>query len=184
MKWITCITAVLITGLVILPAAYSAGPSDVSGSSSVGHQYLYEKDPATWEIVPDGAWGKMKYFTARPNFEFVFNGHGLVPGTEYKLVYFPDPWPGEGLVCLGTQTANAFGDVHIQSSVPTGDLPNAGDYNGMEDPPGCTTCIYGAKIWLVLSGDAVCGSGSRMISWHPADYIFEETGIFYTQTIE
>jgi len=45
------------------------GPSGPSGSSKIGHLYLYEKiEPAPpypagtpWEIVEDGAWGKMKY---------------------------------------------------------------------------------------------------------------------------
>ena len=36
-------------------------PNGPSGKSHISHLYLYEKDPATWEIVEGGAWGKMKY---------------------------------------------------------------------------------------------------------------------------
>src|SRR6056297_1346023 len=80
------------------------GPSRPAGKSNIGHLYLYEKTEAVgeWEIVPDGAWGKMKYNRSGAEFDFVFNAHGLVAGESYTLIYYPDPWPGEGLICLGS----------------------------------------------------------------------------------
>ncbi len=49
------------------------------------HLYLYEKNPSTWEVL-DGAWGKMMY----QDNKFVFNGHKLVSGEDYSLIYYPD----------------------------------------------------------------------------------------------
>ncbi len=145
------------------------GPSGPAGRSSMAHLYLYEKDPSTWEIVEDGAWGKMTYQTSGMYFSFVFNGHGLVPDSEYTLIYYPDPWPGKGLICLGTGIVNEEGNVHIKGAVETcGDLPMKSDDN----------YLYGAKIWLVLSGDVDC-DGRAMIGWNPTDYLFEHVLITY-----
>lgn len=53
--------------------------------------YLYETNPSDWTIVDDGTWGKMKYNLEGPTFDFVFNGHGLEPNTEYSLIYYGNP---------------------------------------------------------------------------------------------
>jgi len=148
---------------------FAKGPHGQAGKSNIAHLYLFEKDPSTWEIVEDGAWGKMKYNLAGSEFEFVFNGHGLEPGYEYTLVYYPDPWPGNGLICLGDDTANDDGNVHIMGSVDTGDLPASDDEND------------GAKIWLVLSSDVDC-ENQYMIGWHPTEYLFEHNLITFDDT--
>jgi len=142
-----------------------------AGKSNIAHLYLYEKDPSTWEIVEDGAWGKMKYNLAGSTFDFVFNGHGLEPGYEYTLIYYPDPWPGNGLICLGDGTTNGDGNVHIMGSVDTGDLPAISDENYPD----------GAKIWLVLSSDVDC-KNQYMIGWHPTEYLFEHNLIAFDDT--
>ena len=36
-------------------------PNGPAGNSHIGHLYLVEKDPVMWEIIDDGAHGKMKY---------------------------------------------------------------------------------------------------------------------------
>ena len=69
----------------------------------------------------------MKYNLAGSTFGFVFNGHELVSGYYYTLMYYPDPWPGDGLVCLGTAEANDESNVHIMGSVDTGSLPPKDD---------------------------------------------------------
>lgn len=145
-----------------------AGKTAPAGNSNIGHLYLYEKDPATWEIVDDGAWGKMKYNLAGPEFSFVFNGHGLEPGRDYTLIYYPDPWPGAGVICLGSGTSNNGGNVNIAASVDTGDLPTIDDDN------------TGAKIWLVLSEDVDCGN--EMVGWQPTEYLFENNLITFVDT--
>jgi hypothetical protein len=165
----------LVMSVVALGAVAVAKPDNVpngpAGKSNVAHLYLFEKDPATWEIVEEGAWGKMQYTLAGSEFDFVFNGHGLENGSEYTLIYYPDPWPGSGLICLGTGTADEFGDVHIMGSVDTGDLPAEIDDNER------------AKIWLVLSKDVDC-EAQNMVGWNPTEYLFEYDLITFDDTDE
>ena len=149
------------------------GPSKQAGKSNVGHLYLYEKmpDPEAgredpWVIVEGGMWGKMKYDLEGPTFDFVFNGHRLPIGVEYTLIYYPDPWPGLGLICLGSGIVVACdeevdceyrgdtGNIHIKGSVDTGHLPIESDENFYE----------GAKIFLVPSVDVDCDY-QEMIGW-------------------
>ncbi len=163
------------------------GPSGPAGKSKTGHLYLYEKDPSDWSIVLDGAWGKMNYPLQGPTFKFVFNGHDLEAETAYTLIYYPDPWPGTGLICLGSATSNGGGNVHIMGSPDTGDLPIPEDFNNPansnhDDCIAGSTCIEGAKIWLVLSSDVDCVSTpTAMIGWNPTQYLFEDVGIFYVK---
>lgn len=159
------LAAILVMSVVALGAVAVAKPGNVpngqAGKSNVAHLYLFEKVPSDeWPIVEEGAWGKMKYNLEGPEFEFVFNGHGLEPGSDYTLIYYPDPWPGNGLICMGNGTADEEGNVHIKESVDTGDLPAEGDEND------------GAKIWLVLSSDVDC-EDAYMSGWNPTEYLFE-----------
>lgn len=175
---------------------FAMGPSGQAGKSNIGRLYLVEKDPITWEIIPKkngGAWGKMIYRLKSPKFKFVFNGHRLVPDTDYTLIYFPDPWPGYGLICLGSDIAsnepddNDVGNVHIAGSLELNtDLPALFDYNNPDNLNhiDCITnssCINGAKIWLVLSSDVEC-TGAYMTGWNPSEYLFEFNGITYDDT--
>ena len=171
------LSAFLLASIAV-PAVFavSANGNGQSGKSTTAHLYLFEKDPTTWNIVVDGAWGKMKYNTQGTEFSFVFNGHNLEAGYEYTLIYYPDPWPGTGLICLGSGTVNEGGNVHIANSLNTDDLPAAYDLNSdpttTTNPDGKT----GAKIWLVLSGDVECGNEnipSQMTGWNPTEYLFE-----------
>ena len=157
-KYLILVLIVLLIGT--LTVGVLAGKTGQAGKSNTAHLYLYEKDAVTWDIVEDGAWGKMKYNMSGDEFDFVFNGHGLEPGADYTLIYYPDPWPGTGLICLGSGTVNEEGDVHIAESVETGDLTDA-------------------KIWLVLSGDVDC-DGVQMIGWNPTEYLFEYDLITFT----
>jgi hypothetical protein len=133
--------------LLVATIALAAGPSKAAGKSDMAHLYLYEKNPADWTIVDGGAWGKLNYGTDN----FVFDGHGLVAGTEYELVRVSDPWP-QGITCLGTDTANNGGNVHIAGAWQAG----------------------GYKTWLVLKSDTDCAT---MIAWNPTSYLFEEKTI-------
>jgi hypothetical protein len=164
-KYIILVLIALLIGVLLVGCTtvtpeidLSKKPGGPAGNSNIAHLYLYEKD-SIWDIVPDGAWGKMKYNQSGETFDFVFNGHGLVHETEYTLIYYPDPWPGTGLICLGSGTVNEEGNIHIAESVNTGDLPACGDRN------------VGAKIWLVLSDDVDCDN--KMTGWNPEEYLFE-----------
>jgi len=136
---------IVLTLLLISAPVFAKGKNGPAGNSNKAHLYLYEKsgDP-DWEIVEGGAWGKMTYDLSGKEFNFVFNGHSLKPEVDYTLIYYPDPWPGKGLICLGSGFSDEYGDIHIQNSKITGDLPADTDNNYSE---------YGAKIWLVLSDD-------------------------------
>lgn len=172
------LAAILVMSVVALGAVAVAKPDNVpngkAGKSNVAHLYLFEKD-ADWNIVEDGAWGKMKYNLAGPEFDFVFNGHELEPGLEYTLIYYPDkegdPWPRTDIICLGSDTVCEEGNVHIKESVDTGDLPVEGDKND------------GAKIWLVLSSDVDCDSdNAKMVGWNQEEYLFEYDLITFDDT--
>jgi len=149
-KYLILVLVVLLIGA--LTVGVLAGKNGQAGKSNIAHLYLYEKDPSDWSTVDGGAWGKMKYDLSGDEFDFVFNGHGLEPGLEYTLIYYPDPWPGNGLICLGSGTVNEEGDIHIAESEDTGSLEDA-------------------KIWLVLSDDITCDD--QFYSWNPTEYLFE-----------
>ena len=103
------------------------------------HLYLVQKD-ICWNIMEDGAWGKLMYQEDK----FVFNGHKLVPGEGYTLISYKES-NGVGSVELGTGTADEFGNVNIKGVMDSviNDYPSdsIGDYKG----------VSGAKIWLVPS---------------------------------
>ena len=172
-KYLILVLIVLIIGALTI--GVMAGKSGQAGKSNVAHLYLYEKmddGSPDWPIVEDGAWGKMKYNLSGEEFEFVFNGHGLVADMDYTLIYYPDkdgnPWPRVDIICLGSGTANSDCDVHIAESIPTGDLPDT-----------LVDINEGAKIWLVLSDDVDC-EGCVMSGWNPTDYLFEGELITFT----
>jgi hypothetical protein len=123
--------------------------------------YLYEKDPGTWEIVEDGAWGKMNINKGK----FVFNGHKLENETEYALICYQDDWPGTGSLLLGNATSNGNGNVHINGLIDYETLPSyVYEIEGEQ--------VRGSKIWLVLAAD-FDNSTTSMTAWNPSEYLFE-----------
>jgi len=172
---------VAVFGPIVGGVLFSQGPSGPAGKSNVAHLYVAEKD-ANWQPVPGGAWGKLEYKLSGPMFDFVFNGQKLDPGLAYTLIYYPDPWPGTGAICLGNGVVDINGYIHIKGSPDTGNLPIATDWNAdplkttYSGPPSGTR----AKICLVLTSDIACGS--RMIAWQPIHYLFEMQLINYTKT--
>lgn len=168
-----CAVLALAASTVALGAksAKAQIPNGQAGKSHIGHLYLFEKDPTTWEIVDGEARGKMKYNISGPEFDFVFNGHGLEPELEYTLIYYPDPWPGYGLIVLGEGMSDLDGNVHIKNIVNTGNMPSETDENYPD----------GAKIWLVLTND-VDTTAQSMIGWNPTEYLFEYDLITFEDT--
>jgi len=169
---------VVVALVLALPTAVLAGqpPKGLkglqgqAGNSNVAFVELWEKDPDTWEIVDeDAAWGKLKYNLEGPEFDFVFNGHGLELETEYSLIYYADPWPGTGGAEIASGSSNDEGDIHLGGSTDIGSLPVDEDEND------------GAKIWLVLSADYDADAG-EMTGWDPEEYLFEYDLITYTDT--
>lgn len=150
-KYLILVLIVLLIGALSVGVLADKGKTGQAGKSNIAHLYLHEKDPDTWIIEEDGAWGKMKYNISGPEFDFVFNGHGLEVGKDYTLiVYYGEEWPGAD-ICLGSGTVNTDGDIHIAESEVIGSLADA-------------------KIWLVLSEDL---DGCLMGAWNPTEYLFE-----------
>lgn len=135
----------------------------VSSALTKEFLWLFEKDPSTWDVIDDGAWGYMDYRPEYKTFAFWFGALGLEPDTDYTLIYYPDPWPGAGLICLGSKSSNSVGKLSMSGSTDT-----AGD-------------LSDAKIWLVLSDDVDCGA-QQMIGWNPDDYLFEYDLINFLDT--
>lgn len=135
------------------------------GNSNNAFLYLYEKDPATWNISwgDEMAWGKMKFNLEGQTFDFLFNGHGLQASTNYSLIYYPMPqetWP-HPVIVLATGMSNDEGDIHLDGSVE------------LEQD------LSGDKIWLVLNLDIV---GGALSGWNPSEYLFEHNLISYDYT--
>jgi len=191
MKKVIAIAVAVVFVLVLGVPAVFAGNNGQAGKSNTAHLYMYQKYLAPdgkWNVYPGGAWGKMTYFMSGTEFSFVMNGHGLAPSMEYTLIYYPDPWPGHGLMGLGSGTTDASGDVTIEAVVDTGDLPAPYDMNAY---PATTTYknidgSTGAKIWLVLSSDVDCGA--RMMTGWTIDseglvpYLFESKLVMFDDT--
>jgi len=149
------IVAALI--LTITPAVIYAAPGGKDSPANDNPQsvYLYEKMnfyDEGWDIVWDGAWGKYNFKLSETTISGPFNGHGLVPGTDYTLVEY-NGWPA--VTVIGRDVADEYGDVHIAGTV---DVGTGGEKNGEY------------KRGLVLSGDL---TGSNMTGWNPGAYLFE-----------
>jgi hypothetical protein len=110
-----------------------------------------------WECLdPAGGTGTLQYNeTGFGAFQFSFDAIDLVASTDYTLLYYPDPWPGNDLICLGIGTSGTDGSLHLEGSPVTGDLPKAYDENfGL-----------GAKIWLAPSAMVQCGNDPHITTW-------------------
>lgn len=131
------------------------------------HLYLYEKDPETWEIEEDGAWGKITYIPKKN--KFIFNGHGLgeggemydlinyAPGVDWTSDPYPNPWPGEESTEIASGIVNEEGNIHLKGSWSGTNVEGTYGIDG--------------KVWLVLSDDFVLDTG--MVGWNPTEYLFE-----------
>ena len=147
-KIILCVVmALVLVSLIAVPAFAAKG--DNPANDNPNNLYLYEKD-ANWDIVWDGASGKMSW---NQKGAVTFNGHKLESGVSYSLIVYTDPWPGDPITIIGTATANKGGNVNIKGSLDAGDYP---------------------QIWLVLADDV---TESGMTGWNPSEYLFEHNAI-------
>ncbi|MFC1905459.1 hypothetical protein ACFLXL_01480 [Chloroflexota bacterium] len=164
----------VLCAMVAVPV-FAAKPNPAGENPN--NLYLYEKDSTDWSIVSGGAWGKYNYKLSGSGAETAvsgpFNGHGLVVGEEYSLIYYPEvadnPWTLPPVVqVIGSGVANDDGDVHIAGSAIIGEpdvQPTVGDYIDQT----------GDKIWLVLSSDlSTVDETTTMIGWNPGSYLFEQ----------
>ncbi len=205
MKKTTVLVMVLM--LTVLASAAMAGDK---GGAMVGRLFLFQKcDSALaadaesydsmgcplvegpWPIMTENRrWGQMKYNLLGPEFRFSFQGKNLAPETDYTLIYYPDPWPGKGLMCLGSGATNEGGNLQIHGKLEIpGGLPASYDANFAPVAP---SGVVGAKIWLVPAMDVKCESSgdidaetglpadpSKLLAWNPSGYLFEGNLIIY-----
>ena len=113
--------------------------------------HLWQKNPANWEIVADGARGII-IFSRETGF-YQFRGQGLRESTEYVLVRGTETPPFGNILARGMSTA-------------AGQLELAGRWNNWQ-----------GKIWLVPGGDiAITSAEKNMVklkAWRPQNYLFE-----------
>jgi hypothetical protein len=212
-------TAVL-TVIILLAAASSIALAGDEGEGKAANLFLFQKCDSSlvpalgdqnpkydsagcplagngpWPIfLENSRWGQMDYNMLGDEFRFSFEGKRLLPETEYTLIYYPDEWPGKGLVCLGKDQSNPKGNLQIKGKleIPSG-LPAPYDKNYN---PAAPSGAVGAKIWLVPTTDVQCeGTGdidpttglqanpSQMLSWNPVSYLFEGNLIVYQYAAE
>lgn len=158
---ITTILAIVACLMLAISPAFAA-PNGKAKDHCQG-LYLYEKDPATWEVLQDGAWGKYNYKLNGTTISGTFNGHDLDEGIEYSLISYPESYPNVNVI--GSAIADEYGNVHIQAEADIGE-PNV--YSSTA--PGDYQDMTGYKIWLVPTSRL---SGSNLSGWHPEDYLFE-----------
>jgi hypothetical protein len=136
-----------------------------------------------WQIKGgDGIQGTLTYNLTSPTFDYKFEATGLTGSTDYSLIYYADPWPGDGVshdtgVLIAKFTAAGGIISSTSGSINLGmDLPQwPSDQNHPE----------GAKIWLVPSSDystVTPGVKGHMTAWNPANYLFETALITYEDT--
>jgi hypothetical protein len=195
--------------------------ADVNGSGKLGQLFFFQKcdesltdpglysgfcpkGPGPWPIFfGNDRYGKMDYTLWGPTFKFAFQGKNLLPGKNYTLIYYEDPWPGSGIggnmICLGSSKTTSTkgkgkgkgpsaqgGNVEIHGDLDIGtSLPAPEDANFTAMPP---SGAVGAKIWLVLSDDVQCPTAQspvgKMINWNPTAYLFEYNLIVYERIEE
>lgn len=151
--------------------------------------------PLNFKDFKDRAWGKLEYKPSGPIFRFEFEGHKLTPGESYTLIYFPKWYAysvsgeqtGLSVIYFGSDIADRGGNVNINGSLDTGDLPLGYDLDCINADNVTGRCGEGsgARIWLVLSSDICIRSTlyqPRMIGWNPAFYLFGGNLITFTDT--
>jgi hypothetical protein len=140
---------------------------------NLGYLRLVEKDSEDGELVKGGARGLLRYARTGSMFVFRFHARGLTPNRNYTLIYYPNPWPGNGLICLASGTADYHGRLRhvVGARNINGGLPAEYDFNYPD----------GAKIRLVRSEDVDCAR-KMMVDWNPTEYLFEHELITYPDT--
>lgn len=146
-----------------------------------------------WFVINDSISAILDYNASGATFDFSLTGTVPLASTEYSLIYYADPWPGNFPGALiGTGTSNANNSITITNSVELDiDMPTPPDTNICGDyctkmcgthlcNPDAQVCS-GAKIWLVVSSD-YSASTKSMTVWNPANYLFETDLIIYDDT--
>jgi len=156
--------AVLLLCSVLLATSLLAGVAEVRQHSHTSKDslVLVQKDMLTWGPLAGGAEGQFKFKMGKKNLDVKIKASGLQPLTNYSLIYFLDPWPSQGLVCLCNAKTDGGGNLRAKAKANVDVLPIPSDAN--------YPC--GAKIWLVLTADVDC-ENQVMTAWNPESYLFQ-----------
>jgi len=135
---------------------------------------------SSWPVIVDNTFGNLKFDPVSPTFNYEFEGKGLIANKLYCLVYYADPWPGDGTghstgFLIDKGTSNLSGQVSIEGSKDIGtDLPNLND----------TNYPSGAKIWLIPCVN-YSEVNHKVNPWVPnkIDWLFETRLIKYTRIV-
>jgi len=137
---------------------------------------LENKDSQWQPILGDGIFGWLTFKSPYPTFDFDLYAQGLNDNEEYCLIYYADPWPGDGvehntgaLIWNGNARGGVI-NVSGSKDINT-DIPNIKDTNYPD----------GGKIWLVPCSD-YDKNEEKMIKWHPTEYLMEWNLIKYDDT--
>jgi len=168
------LAVMLVVGLCAIPVMAAPAGKDTKANDNPQNLYLYPKEYAEapeWTTLWEAeAWGKFNYKLDGTEISGVFNGNGLVVGTDYALISYNDPWGANPqVVIIGTGMAKANGNVHIAVKVPV-DL----GFDGPSPDYGWSADGDGYKIWLVPSGDL---TSTQFNAWNPDAYLFENNRI-------
>jgi predicted ribosomally synthesized peptide with SipW-like signal peptide len=119
---------------------------------------LWKEDSATNPWTPLQAKGTLSWAGDGDTFNYNLTANGLAPNTDYSLIYYADPWPGNHPGALiGTGLTDGSGNLVISGNPDLGlDLPDPADANFAQ----------GAKIWLIPSSTYNVGSKS-VTTWPP-----------------
>ncbi len=133
-----------------------------------------------WQIIDeaDNIKATLTYNLTGPTFDYSLTGKAPLIDTKYCLIYYADPWAGDGALIGCGRTASGNRTISFSGSVDLGmDLPDWGTCADENHPEG-------AKIWLVTASDYNNGSETTgpMTSWTPADYLFDTALMTYTDT--
>ena len=205
---------IILVMVMLLAVVASVVMADENGEGKAGRLFLFQKcdesligtgghdssgcpniGSGPWPIFPNNdRWGRLDHSLWGDKFKFSFSGRRLPPEKNYTLIYYPDQWPGDKLICLGSgkttptkgkeknhgKSGQKGGNIEIHGEVDIGtSLP--ADYDKNFNPVSPSGAV-GAKIWLVLSEDVQCPTAtvaSKMLNWNPAAYLFEYNLIVY-----
>lgn len=132
---------------------------------------LNNKDSNWEEINDDGISGTLIFQTMKTNFDYKLTAEGLIPDTEYSLIYYADPWAGNHPGAhIWTYVSDQNGEINVEDHINLGmNMPQEEDENHLD----------GAKIWLVLADD-YDPLTHEMINWNMGLYLFEHELVAYS----
>lgn len=139
---------ILLAAVLMTLSASAVMPYAARGAAGGKTLMLHAKDPGTWQIIEEGAAGRLVYDVDNGNFSF--SAWGLAAETTYALVRHTDD-PADGLL------------LAQGASDKDGELVLSGFWQD-----------WTMKFWLVPTSDlSLDGDRARLTGWHPDRYLFE-----------